>query len=108
MSATLMMKDRSRVGVLPEALFSNLLSPKKVIGIIQLVRATLQCVSYSGRYSIEDDTVIHHVDVASYPDWVGMNLLRQMTLENDMLILEVLDTQMGRARLVWKREGKPV
>jgi hypothetical protein len=35
-----------------------------------------QMVSYTGRYTIAGDKVIHHVDVAWNEAWIGTDLLR--------------------------------
>jgi hypothetical protein len=44
-------------------------------------------LSYVGRYSVEEDAVVHHVELASVPNIVGAKQRREATLERDHLIL---------------------
>jgi hypothetical protein len=37
--------------------------------------------SYAGRYTVESDRVIHHVEVAWNPAWVGTDQVRYVTFE---------------------------
>lgn len=54
--------------------------------------------AYSGRYEITDDRVIHHIEICSLPDWVGIDLQRYFNFEGNRLTL-VADT----AVLVWEK-----
>lgn len=65
--------------------------------------------AYAGTYTVEGDTVVHHVEVAWLPNWVGSDQPRQAKLEGDTLAIR---TQPIRNRLegkdyvyilVWKR-----
>ena len=58
---------------------------------------------YSGRYSIEDSTVHHHVEVASDPERVGKDLVRSAELTGDALKLTSPAQSFGRSILVWKK-----
>jgi hypothetical protein len=46
-------------------------------------------LSYSGRYEVlpDQDTVIHHVEICSYPNWIGNAQVRYAKLDGDVLRL---------------------
>lgn len=66
--------------------------------------------SYSGRWRVEGDKVIHDVDISISPDWVGTEKVRRIEFDGDELILteEALEPRLGRktgvGRLRWRRE----
>lgn len=64
-------------------------------------------LSYAGRFSLEGDDVIHHVDFALSPDLVGQDNRRHATLEGDLLHLRYdITPKSGVIRhyhLTWKR-----
>jgi hypothetical protein len=63
-------------------------------------------VSYSGRYEVQGDTVIHHVEVCLFPNWVGNDQKRTFQVDGNRLILSTPlpggDIQRS-AHLVWER-----
>jgi hypothetical protein len=65
-------------------------------------------LSYSGRFHVEDDTVVHTVDMALVPAVIGDDLRRRATLNSDRLRLEYERTPpSGVTRhfaLDWQRE----
>jgi lipocalin-like protein len=67
------------------------------------------CTAYMGTYRWEGDRVVHDVDVALHPNWVGMQQVRQARLEGNRLTLTTPPTPTppdGRVRvgtLVWER-----
>jgi hypothetical protein len=69
-------------------------------------------IAYFGTYEVNDagDTVVHHVEGALNPGWVGGDQLRRMRFEGDLLILST-DVPKGggivRHTLTWKRLGEP-
>ena len=66
-------------------------------------------LSYSGTFEVmsDQDTVIHHIEVCSYPNWIGNAQVRFVTLDGDVLTLstEPMTLQGVRrtAELVWER-----
>ena len=45
-------------------------------------------IAYSGRYSVEETDVVHHVTHATFPNWVGSKQRRRFSFEDpDTLIL---------------------
>jgi hypothetical protein len=70
--------------------------------------AALTYLSYSGRWALEGDNVVHHVQYSLFPDWVGTDLVRRVTFEDDRLVLASEPEITGRGakvvnRLVWSR-----
>ena len=59
--------------------------------------STATC-SYAGRYEFLGDRVVHHIEIALIPDWVGRTLERLVDLDGARLILSTLSTTRGRKR----------
>ena len=57
----------------------------------------------------DQDTVIHHIEVCSYPNWIGNAQVRFAQLQEELLTLSTKPmTFQGverRAELVWERAG---
>jgi Lipocalin-like domain len=70
-------------------------------------RASRTYSAYCGHYEVRGDTVVHHVELCSYPNWVGTDLERRLELEGDRLILSTPPVVRGgirqTSRLVWER-----
>jgi hypothetical protein len=68
-------------------------------------------LSYSGPFEVlpEQDTVIHHIEVCSFPNWIGNAQVRYGKLDGDVLVLStkpmVFQGVERRAELVWERVG---
>jgi hypothetical protein len=68
-------------------------------------------LSYSGPFEVlaEHDTVIHHIEVCSYPNWIGNAQVRFAKLDGDGLVLSakpmIFQGLECRAELVWQRVG---
>lgn len=64
-------------------------------------------LAYSGRYTVEDGFVTHHVEVSLFPNWVGGIQRRRIELDGDTLALtgtiEPGTDQERVARLEWRR-----
>ncbi|MCB1756694.1 MAG: lipocalin-like domain-containing protein [Gammaproteobacteria bacterium] len=62
---------------------------------------------YAGTYRVEDDSVFHEIEIASFPNWVGGTQKRQARLEGDNLQLiarlEEGSPEARRAILEWQR-----
>ena len=44
-------------------------------------------LAYSGRYEVDGDVVVHHVDVSLFPDWIGGEQVRRIEWDGDELVL---------------------
>ena len=64
-------------------------------------------VSYCGRYEFNGGTVIHHVDLSLFPNWVGVEQERLVELRGNQLILSTRSILLGgiqrTAHLLWER-----
>ena len=65
-------------------------------------------IAYAGRYELDGDWVHHHVDISTYPNWVGHTLRRQLKLvDGKVVLLTAPQMQDGREtviQLVWQQE----
>jgi hypothetical protein len=63
--------------------------------------------AYCGRFEVRGDRVVHHVEVASLPQWVGIDQERIFKIDGDRLILETppltIASQAPTAYLIWER-----
>jgi hypothetical protein len=70
-------------------------------------RATDAYVSYCGRYEFRGETVVHHVELSLFPNWIGADQERLVEFAEDRLILSTRPTLFGgsqqTARLIWER-----
>jgi hypothetical protein len=69
--------------------------------------AALTYVSYGGAFDVEGDRVLHHVEYALFPNWIGTDLVRTISWEDDQLVLTSLPetTSTGKTvvnRLFWR------
>jgi len=63
---------------------------------------------YAGRFSIEGDTVLHQIEIASYPNWAGSTQKRRMVLQggDTLHLVARLEDGTPEARsaiLQWRR-----
>ena len=73
------------------------------------VAAVDSYVSYAGRYEVEDNRVIHHVEVCLFPNWVGKDQVRNFQFDGEKLLLSTMpnpeDKKQRIGYLVWERVG---
>lgn len=65
-------------------------------------------VAYAGRYSVDGDQVLHHVEVCWIPNWEGRDLVRTASFPaQDRVLLRTPPTVGGRERalqeVLWER-----
>ncbi len=64
-------------------------------------------MSYSGAYEIDGDKVIHHVQVALFPNQVGTDEVRYFTMRGNRLELRTTPFRLGgvirTGRVIWDR-----
>ncbi len=64
-------------------------------------------VSYCGRYEFHGATVIHHVELSLFPNWVGVAQERLVEISGDRLTLStrplLLQGRKQTAHLIWER-----
>jgi hypothetical protein len=70
-------------------------------------RRTRRYIAYTGRYTVEGDTVTHHVEASLFPHWVGRPEVRHYCFEDNRLTLRTEPLRHGKhtivAQLVWER-----
>jgi hypothetical protein len=70
-------------------------------------------ISYCGRYELQGDRVVHHVEVAFFPNRVGTSQERTFKISDDTLSLTtpplLIEGKQQTGHLVWQRarEGRP-
>lgn len=73
----------------------------------EIVAAYGTYLSYCGKYAVTEDRVIHHVEVSSYPNWIGQDQVRFYKFEGNKLILStpfmILGGKQQRGYLIWER-----
>jgi Lipocalin-like domain len=64
-------------------------------------------IAYSGRFELKDGTILHHVEVSLFPNWIGLPQLRYYEFRGDQLTLSAPAIKSGRqhivAQLRWER-----
>jgi hypothetical protein len=65
-------------------------------------------VAYSGRYTVEGDKVVHHVDISWNESWTGTDQVRVFKLEGDKLTItapvDAINGLESTSVLIWERE----
>ena len=73
----------------------------------EIVAAYGTYLSYCGKYGVTEDRVIHHVQVSSYPNWIGEDQVRFYKFEGNKLILStplmILGGKQQSGYLMWER-----
>lgn len=64
------------------------------------------CLAYFGRYEVQGESVIHHVEGSLFPNWSKTTQERPFECRGNELSLQVKDEQ-GRVtnEILWRREG---
>jgi hypothetical protein len=64
-------------------------------------------LAYSGRYTVGEDKVIHHVELCSIPNYVGKDLVRGVKFHGDQIVLVTPPTLFNGSiqsiELIWQR-----
>ena len=64
-------------------------------------------VSYCGKYTVGEKTIIHHIELSLFPNWIGMDQERFFDFQEDTLTLStppfLLEGKNRTAHLVWQK-----
>ena len=75
----------------------------------EFVEAGKGYISYAGRYEVREDQLVVHPEVASFPNWVGVDQVRFISFESGRLILSarpiLVSGRLQTPQLVWERVG---
>jgi hypothetical protein len=73
----------------------------------QKARRKRDYIAYAGPYTVEGNTVTHHVEVSLFPNWLGTAQLRYHKREGDTLILRTPPIPSGdgvvAVQLTWHK-----
>lgn len=97
MSAHLMRRDRAPLGSARPAL--DQIAPDL------LVATAAGYIGYAGRYTIDAPAsrIIHHVETALLPDWIGTDMIREYRFADDILTLRPPAVGGAASVLRWRR-----
>ena len=79
-----------------------------VIGIPEAtISAARRSISYAGTYERDGEALVHHVELSSFPDWIGTDQQRLIDWRDGCLVLYTLPAIVGgkeqAAYLTWER-----
>ncbi|MEJ2193981.1 MAG: lipocalin-like domain-containing protein [Ignavibacteriaceae bacterium] len=62
-------------------------------------------IAYCGNYEVnlDNNQVVHHIEISSFPNWVGQNQVRNFEFKGDKLILSTDVIGSSRHKLIWKK-----
>jgi Lipocalin-like domain len=76
----------------------------------QKARRKRDYIAYAGPYTVNGDTVTHHVEVSLFPNWLGTAQLRYHKREGNTLILRTPPIPSGdglvAVQLTWEKVAK--
>ncbi len=104
MSVAIMKSNRSDIGVAPDAIRKarwKIIRPRYLKALLSYFRGATTYFSYTGRYEIIGNRVVHYVEVSLIPDWVGEKQEREFELIDDNLIISST-TKNVLHRLIWR------
>jgi hypothetical protein len=75
--------------------------------MVEKAHAAETYLSYCGRYQFLGNSIVHHVQLSLFPNWVGVDQERLVELRGKTLTLTtppiLLEGTRQTARLVWER-----
>jgi hypothetical protein len=76
---------------------------------VEQAAAAVTFLAYTGRYTVQEGQVIHHVDCSLFPNWVGMDQVRFVQLQGETLTIYTGPILIGGvsriSSLIWQRES---
>ena len=76
----------------------------------EIVEGAKSHISYCGTYRVDDDEVIHTVQVSSFPNWVSTQQRRHFEFKDGYLILSAQGLKIGNeivdVYLIWQSLGR--
>ena len=102
------MPDGTMISVIADAGQPRLSGDRLGAPVEERARAFSAGSAYAGRYRFDGHTVVHTVEVCTYPNWVGTELVRKVELAGDEAIYRTEPQPLGGVEavvcLVWKRQ----
>lgn len=84
----MVMFARSNRALFSQTIGSPLSSELRAIPVSELAEAFTTFNAYAGRYTLNGNTVIHHIEIASIPNRVGTELVRTFTVDGNRVTLK--------------------
>ena len=75
---------------------------KYIKALIRYFQAVQQFVSYTGKYKVKDNKVIHNLEICSVPDVIGIDFERAIEIVEDKLFMTVLEPDY-KVYTTWQR-----
>ena len=69
----------------------------------QRAAAAAGYLAYGGRYTMNGDRVLHHVETSLFPDWIGADQIRLISWDGDDLVLSTPEERSAGGRTVVNR-----
>ena len=73
----------------------------------EMVAAVTGYSTYCGRYEIQGEQVIHHIELSLYPNWIGVDQARIFSFDGDRLSLStpptLIEGKQQTGYLIWER-----
>ena len=64
-------------------------------------------LGYAGRYSVEGNQIVHHVEISSIQNYVGRDMVRTVKIDGDRIVLRTPPTPVNgkvqTVELIWER-----
>jgi hypothetical protein len=71
------------------------------------VAAADSYISYCGTYEVKADTVIHHIELSFFPNWIGVDQKRMLSIDGNRLSLSTPPIAVAGIEkthhLIWER-----
>ncbi len=75
--------------------------------IFEIKNSATTHLSYSGKFELDGNEVIHHVSICSFPNWVNTKQRRAFKFKNGQLLLSAHGVKLANekvdAHIVWQR-----
>jgi hypothetical protein len=106
--AIVYMADGTMISVIADADQPRLSGDRLSAPVEERARAFSAGSAYTGRYRFDGRTVVHSVEVCTYPNWIGTEVVRTVELAGDEAIYRTAPQPLGGVDavvcLVWKRQ----
>jgi hypothetical protein len=73
----------------------------------ECIAAYREYVSYFGSFTVQesDGTVTHHVEGATFSNWIGTDLVRNFIFQGNTLTLSLVAPNGSAHQLIWERQS---
>lgn len=101
--------DKLDVGAVQTGFICYTDEPRVMVMIRRVEAGGQDIISYTGRWSIEGDAVIHHVEMSSREAWIDTEQLRHFAFEGNRLVLtppvspDYTHGMVTRRSLTWEK-----